>query len=71
MLLSVKKKKKQPQNPPWCLEFSLVKLGLNQINQRLGMSLNNLHENRLVRDSHNDLMVIFYDAETKNQTVGG
>lgn len=35
------------------------------------MSPNNLHKNRLVRDSHNDPTVIFYDAEARNQTVRG
>lgn len=35
------------------------------------MSPNNLHKNRLVRDSCNGQIVIFYDAEARNQTLGG
>lgn len=57
---------------PRALEFSLVKLGLNRVTESkdLGMSPNNLHKNRLVRDSCNDQTVIFYDAEARNQTLG-
>jgi len=46
-------------------------MGLNRVaeSKDLGMSLNNLHKNRLARDSHNDQTAIFYNTEARNQTL--
>lgn len=58
---------------PWALEFPLVKLGLNLVTESkdLGMSPDNLHKNRQVRDTGNDQTVIFYYADLKDWTWWG